>query len=154
MRLYPKGAPRHVVDHPKWGHFEAAGDGGFDFPDEMSDELHSFHHRGKPLWENDDERSVRLHTDDLERRRDPAALYDAVDNFTGLLGKLAAVQVPAAAAPDGAAQAEIAELKRQLAELQASLSPAPADGDSGEDGDPEPGETGAKATGRRTVKTA
>jgi hypothetical protein len=40
MRIYPyKGAPREVFDHPQWGHFEADMEGGFDLPDELSDEL-------------------------------------------------------------------------------------------------------------------
>jgi hypothetical protein len=153
MRLYPLNAPRTVIDHPVWGHFEADDHGGFDLPDEMSDELHSFSHRGKRIWETEDERSLRLHGEDLARRRDPAALYDAVDNFTGLLGKLAAVQVPAAAAVPDSRDAEIAELRRQLAEFQ---QPAAVPASVGEDSDGGTAEGGtgisdqapAKPTGR------
>jgi hypothetical protein len=61
MRLYPYNAPRTVIDHPVWGHFEADSDRGFDLPDELSDELGSFRHRGKPLFETEDERSLREH---------------------------------------------------------------------------------------------
>jgi hypothetical protein len=96
MRLYPLNAPRTVHDHPEWGHFEADGEGGFDFPDEMSDELHSFHHRGKPLWENEDERSVRLHGDEVSRQRDPQALYAAVTDIANITRQLAGLQLGAA----------------------------------------------------------
>ena len=85
MRLYPLNAPRTVIDHPVWGHFEADPDhGGFDLPDEMSDEMHSFHLRGKPMWESEDERSVRLHGEESARRRDPESLYNAVAELLGL----------------------------------------------------------------------
>ena len=119
-RLYPKGAPREAIDHPDWGHFNADPDhGGFDLPDEMSDEMHSFHHRGKPVWETEDERSLRQHGEELARRRDPAALYDAVGDFTSVLGGLAARLAPADR------DAEVAELRRRLAELeQADAAPA------------------------------
>jgi hypothetical protein len=114
-----------AVDDPEFGHFEPGADGSFDFPDELSDKLHRLHHRRRPAWETETERLDRMHGEDLSRRRDPAALYDAVGEFSGALKQFATAAVP----PDAAA--EIAELRRQLAELRAAQVPAetiPADG--------------------------
>jgi hypothetical protein len=120
MRLYPYNAPRTVIDHPVWGHFEADPDhGGFDLPDELSDELHPFHYRGKPIWETEDEKSLRERTDDLGRRRDPAALYDAVGGFTSVVKQMATALAPAAPAAPVDRDEEIAALRRRLAELEA-----------------------------------
>ena len=163
MRLYPLNSPRTVIDHPKWGHIEAdPRDGGFDLSDELSDELHSFHHRGRKLWETEDERSLRLHGDDLARRRDPAALYDAVGDVTGLFKQLGAALGAGTAVPSDAA-AEIAELKRLLAEANGTAAAGDSDEpgeDAGEDaadssedaaaGDGETdGDTPAKAARRK-----
>jgi hypothetical protein len=126
MRLYPRGAPRTVIDDPVWGHFEADEHGGFDLPDEMSDEQHSFHHRGKPAWENDDERSVRLHGEDLDRRRDPAALYDAVGDVTALFRQIGSALSASAATPSEAAETELAALRQRIAELEGSAADDPA----------------------------
>jgi hypothetical protein len=91
MRLYPLGAPRAVIDHPVWGNFAADPDhGGFDLPDELSDEMHSFHHRGKKIWETEDERSERLHGDETARQRDPATLYAAIGELVSLARKAGA----------------------------------------------------------------
>ena len=127
MRLYPLNAPQQVIDHPDWGRFDAHPDhGGFDLPDELSDELHSFHHRGRRIWETEDERSERLHKADLDRRRDPASLYDAVDGFSELIRRLTAAG--SSAAPLDPA-AEAAMLRKRLAELGAAED---SDGDDGE----------------------
>ena len=91
-------------------------DGGFDFPDEMSDRLHRAHHRGRKAWETEIERDERLHGEDLARRRDPATLYDAVGEFSANLRQFAGMS------PGAAAAEEIADLKRQLAELKAAGS--------------------------------
>jgi hypothetical protein len=56
--------------------YEAAEDGGFDFPDELASQLHSFHVGGKPAWETYDERRERLIADELGR---PAAVLAAID---------------------------------------------------------------------------
>lgn len=101
-RLYPIGAPRPAFDHGQWGHFDAAADGGFDLPDELSDEMYSFHHRGKKVWETEDERSDRLHGDEMARRRDPANLFDAVERLVALGQRVGASQ---AGADDGEAPA-------------------------------------------------
>jgi hypothetical protein len=60
MRLYPR-MDAAAVDDPEHGHFEPGEDGGFPFPDELSDRLLKFHYRGKPAWEADDQRAQRMH---------------------------------------------------------------------------------------------
>jgi hypothetical protein len=125
MRLYPKGAPQAVIDHPVWGHHEAIkGDGedagGFELPDELSDELHSFHYRGKPIWETEDERAERRQREGLAHRRDPAALYETVSDMADLTRALAAVQLGQSGPAPADPQDEIAALKRRLAELEGS----------------------------------
>jgi hypothetical protein len=80
MRLYTR-SDASGVDDPEYGHFDADEQGGFDFPDELSNKLHSFHFRGKPLWETDIERKARLMAEEMERRRDPATLMDAVQQL-------------------------------------------------------------------------
>lgn len=80
MRLYTRtGAVAH--DDAEYGHFDADENGGFDFPDELSDKLHRFHAGGQPLWETDIERQHRQMAEELERRRDPATLMDAVQQL-------------------------------------------------------------------------
>jgi hypothetical protein len=77
MRLYTlTGAAQ--VDDPQYGTFTANPDGSFDFPNELSDKLHSFHAGGKPAWETDAERELRVAREELERFRDPAELLKAV----------------------------------------------------------------------------
>jgi hypothetical protein len=95
-----------AVDDPEFGHFDAdEQDGGFEFPDDLSDRLHRFGHRGKQAWETEAEREQRLHQQESSRRRDPGTLYDAVE--------------------------QIALVTKQLADLQlAAAGSAPADGDA------------------------
>jgi hypothetical protein len=80
MRLYTRTGAT-ALDDPEYGHFEASPDGGFDFPDDLSDRLHRFHVRGRPSWETDVERQHRLMAEEMERRRDPATLMDAVQKL-------------------------------------------------------------------------
>jgi hypothetical protein len=109
-----------AIDDPQYGHFEPdPAHGGFDLPDELSDRLAGFHHRGKPAWETEEQRGERLHGEDLDRRRDPAMLYDAVGEFSGALRQIAGLSSGASAAAE-----EIAELKRQIAELKGAAAPA------------------------------
>lgn len=112
-----------AIDDPEYGHFEPdPGHGGFDLPDELSDRISGFHHRGKPAWETGEQRSDRLHGEDLDRRRDPAMLYDAVGEFSGALRQIAGLSSGASAAAE-----EIAELKRELAELKSAATPGTGD---------------------------
>lgn len=80
MRLYTR-AGATALDHPVFGHFDADEQGGFDFPNELSDELHSFHPGGRPAWETDVERQHRLIGEELERRKDPATLLGVVEQL-------------------------------------------------------------------------
>lgn len=80
MRLYTRTGAS-ALDDPEYGHFDADENGGFDFPDDLSDRLHRFHAGGRPLWETDVERQNRLMAEELERRRDPATLMEAVQQL-------------------------------------------------------------------------
>lgn len=116
-----------AVDDPESGHFEADADGAFRFPDELSARLHRVHHQGQRAWETQGERSRRKHGEDLARRRDPAALYDAVGEFTAAMKAAASPAV----SPDVAALlAQVEALTAQVAELSAARA-----GDGAEDGD-------------------
>jgi hypothetical protein len=119
--LFPVGSVG-AVDDPEHGHFEPDPEqgGGFDFPDDLSDRLHRVHYRGKRAWETEIERAERVHETDIARRRDPAMLYDAMERFGAALERLGGGQ------GDPAQAAEIADLKRQLAELQAAKPAADA----------------------------
>lgn len=125
MRLYTRTGAT-ALDDPEFGHFEAAPDGSFEFPDELSDRLVRFHRRGQPMWETQIDQQARMGSEDLARRRDPATLYSAVDGLVAQFARLAeglgAVapggQQPAAG-PSAEAAAELAELRQQLADLQA-----------------------------------
>lgn len=106
-------------DDPEYGRIEAGPGGGFDFPDELSDILHRVHHRGRKAWETQTERQARLHGEDLARRRDPAALYDAVGEFTAAMKAAAAPAVN----PDVAALlAQVQALTARLSELEESAA--------------------------------
>jgi hypothetical protein len=80
MRLYTRTGAT-ALDHPVFGHFDADESGGFDFPNELSDQLHGFAVGGRPLWETDIERQNRLISEEMERRRDPATLMEAVQQL-------------------------------------------------------------------------
>ncbi|MFE5037166.1 hypothetical protein [Streptomyces sp. NPDC056683] len=99
MRLYSRTGVI-ALDDPEFGTFTADPDtGGFDFPDEVSDRLHAFHHRGQQLWETDVERQQRLLTEELERRKDPATLLSAVEQLVKAASATAALTAAAEAAP-------------------------------------------------------
>lgn len=99
MRLYTRTGAT-ALDHPVFGHFDADASGGFDFPNELSDQLHSFAVGGRRLWEDDVERQNRLMAEELERRRDPATLMEAVQQ---LVNAAKATQAPTEA-PAGPAR--------------------------------------------------
>jgi hypothetical protein len=99
LRLYSR-ANAGVVCHG--GQTYTPGDsGGFDFPDDVSDVLHRFAVRGQKLWETDIERQQRILGEELDRRRDPASLYDAVAKITAAAEALP--PAPPAARPKAAA---------------------------------------------------
>ena len=76
MRLYSRTGATSV--HHGGQLFTPGDSGGFDFPDDVSDVLHPFAVRGERLWETDVERQRRILGEEMDRRRDPASLYDAV----------------------------------------------------------------------------
>lgn len=80
MRLYTRTGAT-ALDDPDHGRFDADEQGGFDFPDEVSEPLRRFHVGGKPAWEDDIERQNRLINEEMERRKDPATLLDAVEQI-------------------------------------------------------------------------
>ena len=80
MRLYPRTEGTAAVDH-RGVHYEAAADGSFEFPNEVSDELHSFHVRARPMWEDQIERQHRMILEEAARRADPATLLSAVEQL-------------------------------------------------------------------------
>ena len=99
MRLYTRTGAL-ALDNPEFGHFDADEQGGFDFPNELSSQLHGFAVGGRPLWETDVERQNRLIREEMERRKDPATLLGAVEQLVQaarIVG--AAQQEPPAAAP-------------------------------------------------------
>ncbi len=60
-------------------HYQPGDDGGFDFPDALSDELRGFAVGGKPMWEDADQRRRRLIAEELERRQGPGAALAAFE---------------------------------------------------------------------------
>lgn len=95
MRLYTRTGAVALTDPATGRIYEADAQGGFDFPDDLSDQLHRFAVRGRPMWETDIERQRRLMSEELERRKDPATLLSAVEQ---LVRAAQAVSVPAAPA--------------------------------------------------------
>jgi len=128
MRLYTRTGAT-ALDDPEFGHFDAAPDGSFEFPDELSDRLVRFHRRGQPMWETQIDQQARLGSEDLARRRDPATLYSAVDSLVAQFSRLAEglSAVSPAAAP---AEAEPAPAKSR------SRAKAPQPADSAGDASP------------------
>lgn len=143
-RLYPL-IPTPAVDS-EHGHFEPLDDGGFDFPGPLAEHLHASRFAGKKLWETSIERQERTHGEDLDRRRDPAVLYDAVDRFAHVFGQAADSFALRGAEPQDP-DAELAALRARIAELESA--------GTGEDGpEPAPGPAGAGTAAKRKSPTA
>lgn len=79
MRLYSR-TDAAVVEHGGT-RYEPSEDGSFELPEELGLQLHAFHIGGKPMWETDIERQQRLISEELERRKDPATLLEAVEQL-------------------------------------------------------------------------
>lgn len=103
MRLYTRTGAIALTDPETGRIYEASPDGGFDFPDDLSDSLHRFAVRGRPMWETDIERQRRLIGEEQERRKDPATLLSAVEQILNAAKVAQAVSVPSA--PAGVAPA-------------------------------------------------
>ena len=87
MRLYSLvGADAHVA--PEYGRFTPDEAGGFDFPDEVSDQIGGFAVKGRKLWETEPERADRLHGMEMARRRDPASMLTAMEENAALTRKV------------------------------------------------------------------
>lgn len=133
MRLYSRNGAKSVSD-PEYGYWGPDADdesrrpdaeGGFDFPDELSDRLVRFHHRGRPLWETEEQRSKRLLGEETARRRDPQTLYNAVEDIASITKQLAGIQLGNAQSPDVAAmKAEIEALREQLSKATGDATDA------------------------------
>lgn len=143
-RLYSR-TNATAIDDPEFGHFGLKDHGGFDLPDELSDRLRAFHHRGKPAWETEIERDDRTYGEETARRRDPQSLFTAVEKIAALGEQLARSQGGAAAASDD----DVAALHRQVEALTERL--AAMDGQSG--GSQEPAKP-APASPSRARKAA
>lgn len=106
MRLYSRTGAT-ALDHPVHGHFEPGPDGGFDFPNALSDELHAFHPGGRPAWETEIERQHRLIGEEKARRQDPETLLSAVEQLMRAAQAASVVSAPPAAeaVPEPAAKA-------------------------------------------------
>ena len=61
--------------------YEPADDGAFEFPEDLANELVTYHVNGQPLWETDLARRQRLVAEEMERRKDPATLLSAVEQI-------------------------------------------------------------------------
>jgi len=143
MRLYSKtGATQ--VDDPEFGSFTPDATGAFDgLPDAMYAKLH-----GRPGWESEDERALRLAAEELDRLRDPATLLAELRRMsegqgavTSLLAQALGVAPPATEVPSGVAT------DTEPAQPKGESEPKP------------PAETAAKSSstrgrGGRTAKSA
>ncbi len=81
-----------AVDHPQHGRFAAGPDGAFDLPEEVAEELHRIHDRGRKLWETTLERATRLAREEAERRQDPAAQLSVLERLEEALRGVTAAQ--------------------------------------------------------------
>lgn len=126
MRLYSLSGAT-AIDAPE-GHFEPGEDGSWDtLPDAVFERLHGAAVRGRKLWEDEIERSARLHGEEAARRRDPESLYSTMGDLTQAMTQLAQMQARGTAqAPADGRDDEIAVLKQQLAELRAAQAAGPA----------------------------
>lgn len=97
MLLYSRTGASSV--HIGGATYEAGPDGGFDLPDHVAAQVHTFHVGGQPLWEDHTQRQQRLVAEELERRKDPATLLDAVNQLVAAAQAQAAVPPPAPARP-------------------------------------------------------
>jgi hypothetical protein len=89
MRLYPRREGTGAVNHGGTV-YEAQPDGGFDFPPDLSDLLHSAHANKEPLWEDAIERQRRLIAEDAARRADPATALATAERIAAASEKAAA----------------------------------------------------------------
>jgi hypothetical protein len=124
MRLYTRTGATALTDPETGVVYEADEQGGFNFPDDLSDKLHRFAVRGQPMWETDIERQRRVMNEELERRKDPATLLTAVEQILNAAKAASAVTAPApAAAPAVESSGEAAPVVKQTRK-RAATKPA------------------------------
>ncbi|HEY3718374.1 MAG TPA: hypothetical protein VGL39_27945 [Jatrophihabitantaceae bacterium] len=118
------------VSHEDHGEFEVDDDGGVELPPEFGEYLHRTHVGGVKSWETQTERHDRLIAEELERRRDPAQLYDLlaqqIDPKPTDPAELNA-EVLQAVVDEAVAKAVDAERARVAAEAQAKAAADAAD---------------------------
>ena len=82
MKLYSRVGPQTVSNEEVDGSpFETGADDAVIFPDEFGTYLHKTHIGGRPAWEDDRERNVRMVGEEASRRADPATLLAAVEKL-------------------------------------------------------------------------
>jgi hypothetical protein len=82
MKLYSKLGPQTVSNEEVVGSpFTTGDDDSIVVPDEFGAFLHATHVGGKPVWEDDRERQIRLVGEEATRRADPATLLAAVEKL-------------------------------------------------------------------------
>ncbi|MER6350665.1 hypothetical protein ABT186_02115 [Streptomyces sp. NPDC001634] len=111
MRLYTRTGAT-ALDDPEYGHFDADKEGGFDFPDDLSDRLHGFCVGGQPMWETDIERQHRQVFEEMERRKDPATLLSAVEQLVRAAQATAVAETRADPAPEPAKPAKTTRARK------------------------------------------
>lgn len=107
MRLYSRTGAAAITNPVTGVVHEPGPDGGFDLPDDFARAQLSFHVNGGPLWETQAGRSSRLVAEELERRKDPATLLDAVNQLVAAAKAVTAE--PEAAKPSRARKTAPAE---------------------------------------------
>ena len=79
MRLYAlQGTTRLTHDDTV---YDADEVGGFDLPEDFGRHMHAQHLGGRPLFEDEAERDARLKAEALEEARDPARLYELMQQL-------------------------------------------------------------------------
>lgn len=101
MRLYTRTGATALKDPETGTEYQADDLGSFMLPEELAEQLVSFHIGGQPAWETEIQRQRRLMAEDLERRRDPATMMDAVQQLVNAARSVA----PAPEAPPAPAKA-------------------------------------------------
>lgn len=143
MRLYPRGDATSV-QHDDHGSFDVDPDtGSIEVPDELGSSLQALHIDGEPAFETETERDKRLKIADLDRRRDPASLYDAFADLASRSRQAPATEPATVPEPE---PVTVPELEQEPVAGDGDLEPV-GDGLTGttDDGD---GKGGAKSGGR------
>jgi hypothetical protein len=118
MRLYPRREGTDSVDHAGV-HYVPQPDGGFDFPPDLCDLLHSAHANKERLWEDQIERQHRLMAEDAARRADPATHLAMSEKIAEASDRAAAAMEKLVRAAEGAEPDEKAAARKTAAKAAA-----------------------------------